>query len=138
MTPKSRKPSKSWRMMRVVHLIRGTSEAGEPIEEFFFSDKLAEWECAAHAVADRPHEQSTMTIKEAIEKHGIYFRVTWVDGSGYHEEVWREFSRAEERHGDLLSDLPDLFDPVWEGNAAAEIHPLSPTQVDPRMVLDLH
>ena len=138
MTPKLRKPSKSWRMMSHVHLIKGINEAGEPIEEFFFSEELAEWECAGHEVADRPHEKLKMTLEEAIEKYCIYFRVTWVDVSGYHEEVWREFSRAEERHGDLLLDLPDLFDPVWGGGTAAEIHPLSPTQVDLRKVLDLH
>ena len=124
--------------MSYVHLIKGTNEAGEPIEEFFFSKELAEWECAAHEVADRAHEKITMTLEEAIEKHCIYFKIVWVDESGYHEEVWREFSRAEERHGDLLFDLPDLTDPLWESNVTAEIHPLSPTQVDPKLVLDLH
>ncbi len=124
--------------MNHVHLIKGTNEAGEPIEEFFFSEELAEWECAAHEVADRPHEKITMTLEEAVEKYCIYFRVTWVDESGYHEEVWREFSRAEERHGDLLFDLPDDIDSVLGNLWAAEIHPLSPTQVDLRTVMDLH
>ena len=124
--------------MNHVHLIKGTNEAGEPIEEFFFSEELAEWECAAHEVAGRPHEKLKMTLEEAVERYCIYFRVTWMDERGYHEEVWREFSRAEERHGDLLFDLPDYTDSVWEGIIAAEIHPLSPTQVDLRTVRDLH
>ena len=124
--------------MNHVHLIKGTNEAGEPIEEFFFSEELAEWECAAHEVAGRPHEKLKMTLEEAVERYCIYFRVTWMDERGYHEEVWREFSRAEERHGDLLLDLLDCTDPVWGGSVAAEIHPLSPTQVDQTSVMDLH
>jgi DUF1680 family protein len=141
MMPKSTKLSPSERrtsLMSHVHLVKGIDETGKPVEEFFFSEKLAEWETAAHVVADRPHEKLKMSIEEAVEKYGIYFRVTWVDENGYHEEVWREFSRAEERHGDLLFDLPDILDPAWEGTAAAEIHPLSPTQVDRKSVLDLH
>lgn len=124
--------------MSHVHLVKGTNEIGEPVEEFFFSEELAEWETAAHVVADRPHEKLKMSIEEAVEKYCIYFKVTWIDQNGYHEEIWREFSRAEERHGDLLFDLPDPVDPVWEGSMAAEIHPLSPTQVDRMSVLDLH
>jgi hypothetical protein len=141
MTLKSRKPSTSGRrinLMSHVHLVKGTNETGEPVEEFFFSEKLAEWETAAHEVADRPHEKLKMTLEEAIEKYCIYFRVMWVDKNGYHEEVWREFSRAEERHGDLLFDLPDRADPLWDDGIAAEIHPLSPTQVDRMSVRDLH
>lgn len=124
--------------MSHVHLVKGTNETGDPVEEFFFSKELAEWETAGHEVADRPHQQITMTIEEAIEKYCIYFRVMWVDKNGYHEEVWREFSRAEERHGDLLFDLPDREDPAWDDGMSAEIHPMSPTQVDRMSVRDLH
>lgn len=124
--------------MSHVHLIKGTNEAGKPVEEFFFSEKLAEWECAAHEVANRPHEKIKMTIEEAVEKYCIYFKIAWLDTDGYHEEVWKEYSRAEERHGDLLFDLPDLEDPVWFTNVAAEIYPLSPKQVNRMSVMDLH
>lgn len=125
--------------MSHVHLVRGTTETGESVEEFFFSEQLAEWEAAALEVADRPHEKIKMTLTEAIEKYGIYFKVMWVDGEGYHEEIWREFSRAEERHGDLLFGLPDFFDAVWgKAQPAAEIHPLHPKNVNRNSVLDLH
>jgi hypothetical protein len=131
-------PSREPREMSHVHLVKGTTETGEPVEEFFFTEDLAEWECAAYEVAERPHEKIKMTIEEAIEKYGIYFMVVWTDPSGYHEEVWREFSRAEERHGDLLFDLPDFFDPVWQNNVAAEIYPRSPKQINQESVRDLH
>ena len=124
--------------MEHVHLVQGTNADGDPIEAFFFTEELAEWECAAHEVDARPHTKSKMTIEQAVQQHGIYFKVMWVDPAGYHEEVWREFSSAEERHGDLLFDLPDFFDPVWENNVAVEIHPLNPKQINRESVQDLH
>ena len=124
--------------MEHIHLVRGTNADGDPIEEFFFSEELAEWECAAHEVDARAHEKIKMTLHDAVEQHGIYFKVMWVDQAGYHEEVWREFSSAEERHGDLLFDLADYVDPLDPNSLAAEIHPLSPKKVDRNSVRDLH
>jgi hypothetical protein len=133
---------KGWKRLRKkmehVHLVRGTNADGAPIEEFFFSEELAEWECAAHEVDARPHEKTKLTLNDAVEQHGIYFKVMWVDPGGYHEEVWREFSSAEERHGGLLFELADYVDPLDPDGAVAEIHPLNPKEVDRNSVKDLH
>ncbi len=142
MTPKSKKLwmklKRKRTKMTYIHLIKGTTPTGEEIEEFFFSEQLAEWEAAALGVAGRPHEKVQMTIEEAIEKYGIYFKISWMDQGTYHEEVWKEFSRAEERHGDLLLALPVHWDPLRASDEAAEIQPLGPTQVDRTSVRDLH
>ncbi|KKL08809.1 hypothetical protein LCGC14_2572190, partial [marine sediment metagenome] len=39
---------------------------------------------------------------------------------------------------DLLFDLSDYTDSAWNCIITAEIHPLSPTQVDQTSVMDLH
>ena len=95
------------RMLTTVHLIKGTNADGEAVEEFFFSESKAEWEAAALEVHGRPHEKILMSLREAIERYGVYFKLTWISPGGeYHEEVWKEFFRAEEKLGNLLFSLP--------------------------------